>query len=120
MPASLDDTAPVHDEHEIRTLDRRQPVRDHERRPSREQALQAVLHGGLRHAVQMRGGLVEDQDPRILEHRASHRDPLLLPAAEPVAALTDGGGQSLGKAGDDVVEVRVANRIGEIGLVGRP
>ena len=50
-----------------------------------------LLHQPLGLGVERRGGLVQDQDRRVLQDRAGDRDPLALAAGEPAAALADHG-----------------------------
>jgi len=57
---------------------RGQPVCDHQRGAPRHQALQRLLHRTLALRVQRAGGLVQQQDRRVLEQRTRDRDALLL------------------------------------------
>ena len=66
-----------------------QPVRDRDRRAARGQRVDGLLHRLLGTRVQRARRLVEHQDRRIAQDRPRDRQPLLLPAGEPVAALPD-------------------------------
>jgi len=79
MRAALDDPPPVHDEDHVRLQDRRQPVRDRDRRPAVHQRLEGRLDEPLRRGVERRGRLVQDQDRRILQDDPGDREALLLP-----------------------------------------
>ena len=66
-----------------------QAVGDDERGAALEQAGQALLDQSLALAVEVAGGLVEDQDARVGQQRPGDGQPLALAAAEPHAALAD-------------------------------
>jgi hypothetical protein len=85
--APLDDPAAVVHQDLVGSQDRRQPVRDRDRRPAAFQLLQRPLDQALADGVKRGRGLVEDQDPRVLQQDAGDRDALLLAAGELVAAL---------------------------------
>ncbi len=53
--------------------------------------LQRLLHGALALRVERAGGLVEQQDRRVLQQRARDRDALLLAAGQARAALAEFG-----------------------------
>ena len=71
-----------------------------------------------RHGVERRRGLVEDEDPRVLEQDPRDRDALLLAARELVAALADHRVVALGQLDDPVVDGGGARRGLQLG-VGR-
>src|SRR6266566_3084299 len=77
--AALLDDAPVleHDDSR-RTADRREAMRDHDRRAPRQQSAQAKLDASLRVQVHVGGGLIQDEDARIRDERARERDQLAL------------------------------------------
>ena len=52
------------------------------------QAVQALLNGGLHFRVQRAGGLVQQEDGRVLQHDACDGDALPLTAAQLYATLT--------------------------------
>ena len=58
------------------------------------------LHVGLVLVVEVAGGLVEDHDDRVLQQQPGDRQPLLLAAAQPVAALADHGVVAVGQRRD--------------------
>ena len=64
--AHLRDPALVQHHDLVRPADGGQPVRDHDHRAARDQVAQRALHQHLRFGVQVRGGLVQDQDGRVL------------------------------------------------------
>jgi hypothetical protein len=69
--------------------DRRQPMRDHERRMAARDLAQPHLNFALRARIERGRRFVEQQDPRTLENRARDRDALFLAARKLEAALTD-------------------------------
>src|SRR3954447_10389549 len=87
--ALLDDAPVVEDEDAPGTLDGREAVRDDYRGAAPEQAPQAVLDAALRVDVDVRGRLVEHEDPRVRDQRARERDQLPLAGRELRAALAD-------------------------------
>jgi hypothetical protein len=95
--AALDDLAGVEHDDEVGVDDRRQPVGDHQRRPALQRLLQRRLHQPLGLGVEVGGRLVEDHDRRVLEQHAGDRQPLLLAAGQPVAALADDGVVAVGQ-----------------------
>src|SRR5690606_30499378 len=73
----LDDATVVEDEDPVRALDRRQTVRDDERRATTAERTQAVADERLALAVEAGRRLVEQQDARVRENGA--RDAYALP-----------------------------------------
>lgn len=63
-----------------------------------QQGLQGGLDELLGDGVQVRGGLVQDEDAGVFEDGPGDRDPLFLPAGEPVAAFADEGVVAVGSA----------------------
>ena len=82
MGAHLADAAFVEDDDAVRLLDRRQTVGDDDARSLGEQPLECFAHEKLRVRVHVRCRLVEDQDLRIVDERASERNELFLPGRE--------------------------------------
>src|SRR5262249_60862949 len=78
--AALDDLPVRHDDDAVGTAHRRQAMRHHQRRAIDHEALERLLHEPFRLRVEGRGGLVEDQDGRVLEDRAGDGQALALPA----------------------------------------
>src|SRR5690348_800441 len=64
---ALDDLAAFDHQNLVSAADRRQAVGDHERGAAPAQGAESVLNRGFAFRVQARGGLVEDEDPRIGE-----------------------------------------------------
>ncbi|MCW0416310.1 hypothetical protein NB689_002064 [Xanthomonas sacchari] len=62
---------------------------DRDHRLARHQFVQAVLDRRLHFRIQRRGGLVQDQDRRVLEQHAGDGDALALAAGQLHAALAD-------------------------------
>ena len=90
MPCST--TRPlVEDDDPAGLADRRQPVRDDDRRAPGEQPPQPGLDAPLGVQVDVRGRLVEDEDPRVGDQRAGEREELALAGRELRAALADLG-----------------------------
>ena len=104
--AALDDLAAFEHQNLIGAANRRQPVRDDERRPAVAQRSQAVLDHRLALAVEARRRFVEQQDPRIGENRARDRHALALAAGQPDAALADDRLVPLLEPLDELVGVR--------------
>src|SRR5204862_8353964 len=65
----LDNLAAIEDDNLVRAADRRETMRDHERRTPAHQVVERLLHEALRFRVERGRGLVEDQDGRVLEQR---------------------------------------------------
>ena len=97
MVAYFHDRAVAHHDDTIGALDRRQPMRDHERRAPLHQVRERGLNSALRLGVERRGGFVENQHGRVLEQCARNRDALPLPAREQQAALADARVEAVGK-----------------------
>src|SRR5439155_13802360 len=76
--ALLDDHTMVKDDDPAGLADRRQAMGDHDRRAACEQAAQAILDLRLGVEVDVRGGLVEDQDARVSHERDDERHELAL------------------------------------------
>ncbi len=91
---------------------------DHQSRAPFHQAFQRILDEGLGPRVEVAGGLVQDQDSRILEDHASNRDALLLPSRQPIATLPDDGGVPVRKGPYEVMDVGGASGGFDLGVVG--
>ena len=81
MRARLDDAAGVEDDDEVGLPDGREPVRDDERRAPAQRLGEGRLDCGLGVRVEVRGGLVEDDELRGLEEHPGDRETLPLAAA---------------------------------------
>src|SRR5690606_31626552 len=77
---------------------------DHKGRAPAGEFAEIRLNLLLRLTVEGRGGLVEEEDLRVLEHRACDRDPLLFAAGELQAALPDHGVPAVGQRLDEVAD----------------
>ena len=86
-------------------------------RPS-EQRVERLLDQDLAGAVDVRGRLVEDQDPRVGEQRARDRDQLPLAGREARAALADDVVEPALEPGRDPVDADRVRGGGDL-LVGR-
>ena len=116
--ALLHQAALVQHQDLVRGQDGGQAVGDHQAGAPGQQRLQRRLDERLALRVQMRGGLVQDQEARVLQDHAGDGQPLLLAAAEPVAALAHHRVVAVGQPGDEVVDVgRPAGRL-QLGLGG--
>ena len=123
MVAGLDDPALVQHHQPIQAGDGGQAVGDGDHRLAPHQGFQAFLDRRLDFRVQRRGGLVHDQDRRILEQHAGNGDALALAAGELHAALADVGVEpgatlGIGKLGDELVGAGLANRFPEFLVAG--
>ena len=80
------------------------------------------LDAALGVQVDVRGRLVEDEDPRVGDERAGERDELALAGRELDAALADLGVQAVGEAADEVLGADAAQRAPHLvlGRVGPP
>ena len=101
--ALLDDPAVVEHDDLPGAADRRQAVGDHDRRAPGEQPPHALLDPALGVDVDVRGRLVEHEDPRVGDQRARERDELALAGRELDAALADLGVVAVLERRDEVV-----------------
>ena len=97
VPSLLHDAAVGHHQDHVGFPHRRQPVGDDQGGPPGQGDLEGLLDGLLRFGVEMGGGLVEDDDVGRLEQQPGDGDALLLPARQPVAAVTDQGVEPVGQ-----------------------
>src|SRR5438552_260924 len=84
--ALLDDAAPVEHQDPVRALDRRQPVRDHDRRAATHQTVKGLLNEEFALVVERAGGLVEEKDPGVAKDRPGDGDALPLSDRQPDTA----------------------------------
>ena len=114
---AVGDDAATFDEHDaVGETDRRQPVRDHERRAAGEQRAERVVDVLLDLHVDGARRVVEDQHRRVGEQRAGDRDALALPTRQVVAPLADDGVVAIGQVVDELVGVR--RPCGRLDVVG--
>ena len=95
--AGLDDLAGLEDDDAVGALHGRQAVGDDERRAVAHRRLERRLHHALALGVERAGRLVEQQQRRVLQHRARDRDALALAARQAHAALAEEGLVALGQ-----------------------
>jgi len=110
----LDDLALLDHQDLVGLADRGQPVRDHQRGPPRQRALQRPLHRHLGLRVQVRRRLIEHHHRRGLEQQPRQRHPLLLPAGQPIPPVPHHGVQPVGQAGDQVPDLRRLTRLDQL------
>ena len=97
MGAALDDAAAVDDEDLVGAAHGGQPVGDHQRGAAGQGGVEGPLDGRLGLAVEVGGGLVQDDEAGALEQQPGDREALLLAAGETVAAVADDGLEALGQ-----------------------
>src|SRR5690606_349155 len=85
---ALDDAALIEDEDPVGVGNRRQAVRDDERRPSTAESIESALDLVLGLGVERARRLVEDEDGRLLEDGPCDGDALALAAGQGSAPLT--------------------------------
>jgi hypothetical protein len=102
--ADLHHPALVQHDDRIGVADRRQPVRDDERRAVARQPLERLAHRRLAERVEVRGRLVEHQHRGILEERARDGHALALASRQPSPALTDHRVEAVGQSVDHLGE----------------
>src|SRR6478735_7408360 len=103
MRAVLDNAASLDGDDAIGLADRRETVGDDEDGPAGGNSFHVLLDGALAFVIQGAGRLVEDEDARIGNERASDRDTLALPAGKIAAAFTHDGVIALRQLQDEVV-----------------
>ena len=73
------DLPPLHHHDRIRRQNRAEPVRDHKRRPLVHQLLDRLMDQMLALGIDLAGGLIQNQDRRLMKDRPRDAQPLLLP-----------------------------------------
>jgi hypothetical protein len=91
------DSTPVDDDDAIRVLDAGDPMSDQQDGPSPHEPGERLLDEELALGVEVRGGLVEDQDGRVSQERASDGESLGLAARQPDPAFAHLGGKPVGQ-----------------------
>ena len=89
--ALLDDDPAIEHHDPVGQMQRRLTVRDQQRRATGHDTAERVVHRRLDPRVDRAGGVVEDEDARVVEDRSRERDPLALTARQGQAALADRG-----------------------------
>ena len=103
MGALFDDAAVFEHDDLAGAFDRGEAVGDDDRRAAGEQPPQAGLDARLGVDVDVGGGLVEDEDPRVGDEGAGEGDELALAGGELDAALADLGVVALLERADEGV-----------------
>ena len=118
---ALGDDAPVveHDDL-VGEFDRREAVRDHERGAPGHRLGERDLDALLGRRVDRGGGVVEHEHARVGDERPRDRQTLALPAGERDAALADLGFIALRQPRDELVRLRVARGLFDLGDAARP
>ena len=106
MCAALDYPAVVDDKDLACPADGGQPVCDHQRGAAREGDPQRLLDRCFRFRVQVRGGLVEDNDRRGLEQEPGQGDALLLSSGQAIPAVSGHRVEPVGKGGNQIPDLR--------------
>lgn len=117
MCARFHDGPTIHDTNKVGILYGRKPMRYDERCAVLGEFGQRLLNKPFRFGIQCAGCLIEQQDGRIFEDRASKRDALALAAGQPQAAITDFGGISIGLGHDEIMGGRSLGS-GDDGRIG--
>src|SRR5919201_88700 len=112
-----DDPPLVEDDDLVRERDRRQAVGDDQGRPAAHRLAQPEPDPRLGRRVDRRGGVVEDEDPRVDGERARDRQPLALPARERDPALADHRVVGLRQPLHELVRLREPGDAGELLVV---
>src|SRR5262249_24738876 len=110
MRPQLTDFAFVQHDDLVDVLNRREPVRDHERRASGHQALHRIVNQTLSLGIDRARRFVENQYPWIERERAREADELLLPHRDPRTTLVQFG---------CITIAQLANEAGRINLLRR-
>ncbi len=118
MPAGRDDASVVQHDDAVGLQHGGQPVRDDDGGAGRHQRLERLLHGALAFRVERTGGLVEQQDRRVLEDRPRDRDALALAAREPRATLAEEGVVALRQTADELIGRGRARGVLDLGVRG--
>ena len=101
--AALDDAAFVQDDDLVGVLDGAEAVGDGDGGAAGHELLEGLLDAALGLGVERGGGLVEDEDGRVLEDGAGDADALALAAGELDAPVADIGVVALFLLEDEVV-----------------
>ena len=112
--ARFDRAALLDDVDAVGADDRLQAVGDDHRRAAHPQRVERRLHFALALRIERRGRLVEQQDRRVLQHRAGDGDALALAAGQLRPLLADAGVVAVGEAHDEIVGVGAARRLDDL------
>ena len=89
VTALRDDTALLEHDNAVGLLHGSEAVSDDQRGAILRRIVQRPLHQPFAGSIERAGGLVKQQDRRILQDRACDRDALMLSAKEPYPTLTE-------------------------------
>ena len=103
MGSGLHHGPAVHQNDHVRRLHRGQPVGNEEHGAPAEGLQEVEAHLPFGAGIEGTGGLIEDQHPRVLQHRPGQGQPLPLAAREACPPLAHVGVVALGQAHDEVV-----------------
>ncbi len=122
MVALLDDPAVAQDDDPVGVAHGREAVGDHDTGAPGHHYVEAGLDLLLGEGINAGGGLVEDEDRRVLQQHARQRDQLALAHRQTRAALADRGVEALGEDGDPVAaaDLRAAAATSASVASGRP
>ena len=98
-----DDASAVEQHDPVSERDGRGSVGDDERRPALHHLTERGTDLVLLRRVDRRRRVVEDQHPRLRDHRACDRHPLALPARQRVAVLADLGAEAVREPVDELL-----------------
>ena len=110
MRALLDDVAGTHDQNQIGVDDGREPVRDHKARAPAHERLHRPADRLLGARVDARGGLVQNEDPRVVEQHARDGEQLALALADVLGVVGNARVVALWERAHKVVDLRGAGR----------
>ena len=117
--SALDDPAPVHHDHLVRTLRSGQSVRDRHRGAATGHRVERALQPHLGRRVDRAGRLVEYQQVRVGHVRPGQRHQLPLAHGQRLAALPHPGRQARRQPGQPVAPARASANAAPISLVGQ-
>ena len=105
MRAAVGDPAGVQDHDPVGQVQRGPAVRDDQRGAAAHHLAQRGVDLRLQPGVDGRGGVVQDQQPRVGDQRPGQRHPLPLAAGQGQALLADHGVVALRQPGDELVRL---------------
>ena len=118
MAPHLTDLSLLDHDNPVRIPHGREPVGYDECGAPVEQCLQRLLDEPLGFAVERGGGLVENQNGRVLEQRPGNGDPLPLAAGKSSAPFPDDGVIAIRQIQDEVMGMRRSGRRLDLGMSG--
>ena len=114
MGAGFLDALGTEDEDAVVILDGGQAVGDGQGGAAVGQLLKAAAHQDLALVVEGAGGLVKDEDGRVLEEDAGNGDALLLAAGELAAALAHVGVEAVLQGQNEPLRARQTGRFNDL------